>query len=112
MNKVAVRGGKNVKARAMFYKSKEVKLWETKTQYELLSHSNPRITESFELSVVVYFKNSRQDLDNIFKALLDVLQSVGWIANDKDCVSIIAKKRIDSLNPRYYFKLKTMWESV
>ena len=100
--------GKNVKARAMMYKSKEMKKWELNFQKQLLQFSNPHIIGKFDFQVTVYFNTDLSDLDGMFKGVLDVLESMGWIENDRHCRRIFAEKRVDALNPRIYFKLKTV----
>jgi len=63
------------------------------------------ITGRFELSVSVYFRSNASDLDNALKAILDLLQKVGAIENDRNCAEIHAVKYIDRLNPRIELKL-------
>lgn len=63
------------------------------------------ITERFELAVSVYFRSNASDLDNALKAILDMLQNVKAIENDRNCMKIEAVKCIDRLNPRIELKL-------
>lgn len=51
-------------------------------------------------------KNSRADLDGIFKVILDNLQRVGAIENDCYCVKIYAEKHITELEPRVDIVIK------
>jgi Holliday junction resolvase RusA-like endonuclease len=47
----------------------------------------------------------RFDLDNSLKTLLDCLQMVGAIEDDKLCFQIEAEKKIDKFHPRIEFAL-------
>jgi Holliday junction resolvase RusA-like endonuclease len=50
--------------------------------------------------------SQRPDLDNIFKVVLDMLQSCNAIANDRNCVKIVAQKFVDKKEPRIEFTIK------
>ncbi|MDD3404948.1 MAG: RusA family crossover junction endodeoxyribonuclease [Paludibacteraceae bacterium] len=63
------------------------------------------ITSYFSIDVDVYYENLRPDLDNCFKILLDCLQQVKAISNDRQCVEIHARKLVDKLNPRIEFEI-------
>ncbi len=104
--KIGVIGGNNTKLRAIMYKSKEMKQWETEFALQLLEYSNPRINGQFHLGLIVYFKSKRSDLDNCFKGILDCLQKNCWIKNDRDCIKITAQKSVSKMNPRIEFVLK------
>ena len=71
--------------------------------------SNARSTEigisRFRLFVRVWHSSLRFDLDNSLKTLLDCLQMVGAITDDKLCFQIEAEKRIDKYHPRVEFAL-------
>lgn len=54
----------------------------------------------FRLFVQVWHSPERFDLDNSLKTLLDCLQMVGAIANDKLCYQIEAEKHLDKYHPR------------
>ena len=60
----------------------------------------------FKLFVKVYNSSTRFDLDNSLKTILDCLQSVRAIKDDKLCYSIVADKYIDKYNPRIEFAIK------
>ena len=64
------------------------------------------ITGRFELSLIVYFRSDRSDLDNSPKVILDLLQTVKAISNDRNCVKIYAEKRIDPKEPRIEITIK------
>lgn len=104
--RIGVMGGKNVKPKGMIYKSEEMKIWETEFMCQLTEHWNPRIKGKFSISIKVYYRAWKSDLDNSLKGILDCLQKSGWVENDKDCVFITAEKAISKDSPRVYFKLE------
>lgn len=57
------------------------------------------------IEIDVYYPHDRSDLDNSLKVVLDCLQVVGAIENDKHCGRIVANKFLDKLNPRIEFTL-------
>lgn len=63
------------------------------------------ISNRFRLFVRVYHSSLRYDLDNSLKTLLDCLQMVNAITDDKLCFQIEAEKHIDKRNPRVEFAL-------
>ena len=69
-----------------------------------------RISTRFRLFVRVWHSSVRFDLDNSLKTLLDCLQMVGAITDDKLCFQIEAEKRIDKYHPRIEFALLEMNE--
>lgn len=68
-------------------------------------YRNRRISSRFRLFVRVYHSSVRFDLDNSLKTLLDCLQMVGAIEDDKLCFQIEAEKKIDKYHPRIEFAL-------
>lgn len=91
-----------------FYKSDPVKNYE---RTFFLQYKRTKIIETdFEAEITVYFRSKKSDLDGCFKIFFDCLQKVGAIANDNLCISIIAKKMIDTKNPRIEFKLTPIAE--
>lgn len=68
-------------------------------------YRNRHISSRFRLFVRVFHSSMRFDLDNSLKTLLDCLQMVGAIEDDKHCFQIEAEKRIDKYNPRIEFAL-------
>ena len=68
-------------------------------------YANRNIDRPFVLHVHVWHGNSRFDLDNSLKTLLDLLQDVGAIKNDNLCIAIQATKHIDPVRPRIEFAL-------
>lgn len=60
----------------------------------------------FELYIDVYFQSDRSDLDNSLKVVLDCLQTIRAIKNDRQCTLIYARKFIDKHNPRIEFSIK------
>lgn len=68
-------------------------------------YRNKNISKPFRLDLIVYFAAMKQDLDNSFKVILDCLQLCKAISNDNLCMEIVARKEIDSKNPRIIFKI-------
>lgn len=68
-------------------------------------YRNKNIKGLFEININVYNSSQRPDLDNAFKICLDCLQSAKAIANDRNCVKIVAQKFVDKQNPRIEFEL-------
>lgn len=64
------------------------------------------ISRRFKLTVDVYFRSDRSDLDNALKIILDCLQRCGAIKNDRLCSEIHARKLIDAANPRIEFEIE------
>lgn len=87
-------------------KTKTMKEFEKKFYLQCGAYRNKNIQGFFELYVDVYFQSNQPDLDNSLKGLLDCLQTVNAIKNDRNCVKIVANKYIDKMNPRIEFTLK------
>ena len=62
----------------------------------------------FELILDVYLPSDRQDLDGVFKVILDCMQSSKVVANDRKCIRIVAQKFIDKVNPRIEFEITAL----
>lgn len=88
------------------YKSTEVKRYEADFAKQWVNVGT--IKGYFELRVIAHLKNSLQDLDGIFKVILDNLQRIGAITNDRNCVKIYAEKHIDKTNPRIELTIKSI----
>lgn len=87
-----------------FYKADSVKKYEADFIRQWVNQGE--ITGRFELSLIVYFRSDRSDLDNSAKVILDLLQTVKAISNDRNCMKIYAEKRIDQKEPRIEIKIK------
>ena len=68
-------------------------------------YRNKMIKGFFEIHLNVYYENNRPDLDNCLKIILDCLQLCKAIANDRNCIKVVAQKFIDKENPRIEFEL-------
>lgn len=68
-------------------------------------YKNRRISGRFRLFVRVFHSSVRFDLDNSLKTLLDCLQMVEAITDDKLCFQIEAEKKIDKYHPRVEFAI-------
>lgn len=86
-------------------KDEKIRTYERSFEKQCRIYRNRRITSRFRLFVRVFHSSVRFDLDNSLKTLLDCLQMVGAIADDKLCFQIEAEKRIDKYRPRVEFAL-------
>lgn len=87
-------------------KTKEVKKFESDFKLQVRPYVNKiKIKGQFSLTVAVYFRNKKQDLDNSLKVILDCLQDLGVIENDNLCRRIVAHKFVDEKNPKIIFKI-------
>ena len=86
-------------------KDEVIRAYERSFMEQCKLYRGRRISTRFRLFVRVWHSSVRFDLDNSLKTLLDCLQMVGAIADDKLCFQIEAEKRIDKYNPRIEFAL-------
>lgn len=75
-------------------------------------YRNKAINTPFTLFVKVFHSSMRYDIDNSLKTLLDCLQDVGAIADDKLCMKIVAEKAIDKQRPRIVFGLEPQQQNL
>ena len=95
--------GKNGKKRII--KDEKIRAYENSFCQQCKTYKNRRISSRFRLFVRVFHSSVRFDLDNSLKTLLDCLQMVSAITDDKLCFQIEAEKRIDKYHPRIEFAL-------
>lgn len=95
--------GKNGTKRII--KDEKIRAYEKSFIQQCSTYKGRRITSRFRLFVRVFHSSVRFDLDNSLKTLLDCLQMVGAIEDDKLCFEIQAEKRIDKYHPRVEFAL-------
>ena len=86
-------------------KDEKIRAYERSFMEQCTKYRNKGISSRFRLFVRVFHSSVRFDLDNSLKTLLDCLQMVGAITDDKLCFQIEAEKRIDKYNPRVEFAL-------
>lgn len=86
-------------------KDEKIRTYERSFMEQCRIYKNKRISSRFKLFVRVYHSSIRFDLDNSLKTLLDCLQMVGAIEDDKLCFQIEAEKKIDKYHPRIEFAL-------
>lgn len=86
-------------------KDDKIRAYERSFMAQCTKYRNRRISSRFRLFVRVWHSSVRFDLDNSLKTLLDCLQMVGAITDDKLCFQIEAEKRIDRYHPRVEFAL-------
>ena len=86
-------------------KDEKIRAYERSFMSQCTKYRDRRISSRFRLFVRVWHSSVRFDLDNSLKTLLDCLQMVGAITDDKSCFQIEAEKRIDKYHPRVEFAL-------
>ena len=86
-------------------KDGKIRAYERSFMRQCAKYRNRRISSRFRLFVRVWHSSVRFDLDNSLKTLLDCLQMVEAITDDKLCFQIEAEKHIDKRNPRVEFAL-------
>lgn len=86
-------------------KDEKIRAYERSFMSQCTKYRNRRISSRFRLFVRVWHSSVRFDLDNSLKTLLDCLQMVDAITDDKLCFQIEAEKRIDKYHPRIEFAL-------
>ena len=95
-----------LKGHGSLAKTSALKEYERRFYLECGAYRNKNIKGFFELYIDVYFSSNRPDLDNALKSTLDCLQACKAIANDRNCVKIVANKFIDPIQPRLEFTIK------
>ena len=95
--------GKNGEKRII--KDEKIRAYERSFMEQCTKYRNRRISSRFRFFVRVWHSSVRFDLDNSLKTLLDCLQMVGAITDDKLCFQIEAEKKIDKYHPRIEFAL-------
>lgn len=91
-------------------KDDKIRAYERSFMAQCTKYRNRRISSRFRLFVRVWHSSVRFDLDNSLKTLLDCLQMVGAITDDKLCFQIEAEKKIDKYHPRIEFALQEVNE--
>lgn len=86
-------------------KDEKIRAYEHAFIQQCRIYRNRRISSRFRLFVRVWHSSVRFDLDNSLKTLLDCLQMVGAITDDKLCFQIEAEKKIDKYHPRIEFAI-------
>ena len=86
-------------------KDEAIRAYERSFMEQCRIYRNRRISSRFRLFVRVWHSSVRFDLDNSLKTLLDCLQMVDAITDDKLCFQIEAEKKIDKYHPRVEFAL-------
>lgn len=86
-------------------KDDKIRAYEHSFMQQCRIYRNKGISSRFRLFVRVFHSSLHFDLDNSLKTLLDCLQMVGAITDDKLCFQIEAEKKIDKYNPRIEFAI-------
>ena len=86
-------------------KDEIIRTYERSFMEQCKVYRNRRISSRFRLFVRVWHSSERFDLDNSLKTLLDCLQMVGGITDDKLCYQIEAEKHLDKYRPRIEYAI-------
>jgi len=86
-------------------KDEIIRTYERSFMEQCKVYRNRRISSRFRLFVRVWHSSERFDLDNSLKTLLDCLQMVGAITDDKLCYQIEAEKHLDKYRPRIEYAI-------
>ena len=86
-------------------KDEVIRAYERTFMEQCKIYRNRHISSRCRLFVKVFHRSIRFDLDNSLKTLLDCLQMVGAITDDKHCFQIEAEKYVDRYNPRIEFAI-------
>ena len=86
-------------------KDEKIRAYEHSFMSQCRIYRNRCISSRFRLFVRVWHSSVRFDLDNSLKTLLDCLQMVRAITDDKLCFQIEAERKIDKYHPRVEFAL-------
>lgn len=86
-------------------KDEKIRAYERSFMQQCRIYRNKGISSRFRLFVRVWHSSVRFDLDNSLKTILDCLELVGAITDDRLCYWIEAEKRIDKYHPRIEFAL-------
>lgn len=86
-------------------KDEKIRTYERSFAQQCKMYRNRGISSRFRLFVMVYHSSVRFDLDNSLKTLLDCLQMVGAITDDKLCFQIGTKKKTDRYHLRIEFAI-------
>jgi Holliday junction resolvase RusA-like endonuclease len=87
------------------YKTDALRKYEDLFFIQCNQYRNANIKGYFEFHIDVYYPNQRADLDNSLKVVLDCLQRVNAVQDDRKCVKIIAQKFLDKTKPRIEFEI-------
>lgn len=93
-------------------KDEKIRAYENLFIQQCRIYRNKGISSRFHLFVRVFHSSVRFDLDNSLKTLLDCLQMVGAITDDKLCFQIEAEKKIDKYHPRIEFAILEVNEQI
>lgn len=93
-------------------KDEKIRAYEHEFIQQCKIYRDRGISSRFRLFVRVWHSSVRFDLDNSLKTLLDCLQMVGAITDDKLCFQIEAEKKIDNYRPRVEFAILEVNEQL
>lgn len=80
--------------------SREGRQWKKKA-LQLVAMQRPAVFDGEVcITLTVYFRDKRRDLDNAAKPTLDLLQAAGVLVNDRSVVELHMIREVDKGNPR------------
>lgn len=80
--------------------SKEGRQWKKKALQIAAMQRPARLEGDVDVTMRVYFKDRRRDLDNVAKPALDLLQAAGIVENDRQVARLELVRGFDKGNPR------------
>ena len=80
--------------------SRDGRAWKKKALQLVAMQRTQVVTGPVSITLTVYFKDLRRDLDNTAKPVLDLLQAAGLYANDRQVTRLLMVRRVDKGNPR------------
>lgn len=89
-----------------------IRKYEESFKSQCKMYKGMHINQSCRFVCTVYNKSDRFDLDNSIKTILDCLQYVGAITNDKLVVQIQAEKKISINQPRVEFSIEILQKNL
>lgn len=111
LGQVVAKANHYMNAQGRIIKDAEIRAYERAFALQAGKFRGARIGEPFRLSVKVYFRSKRSDLDNALKTLLDCLQDSEIITNDNLCMEIQASKGV-SRTPKAIICVETLEQTL
>lgn len=94
------------KTHASLAKTKKLLNYERDFSLQAGPYKNKNIEDYFGLWLRVYYDSERPDLDGCLKIILDCLQKIKAVSNDRNCIKLdVEKMPKDAKNPRIELRL-------
>lgn len=111
LGQVVGKANHYMSAQGRIIKDDSIRAYERAFALQAGKYRKETICEPFRLSVKVYFRTEKSDLDNALKTLLDCLQQNGFIKNDSLCMEIQASKGV-SRTPKAIICVETLAQTL